>query len=177
MLHSFDTHEIVKNFISNGFKEKQAEVIVKAIAESRDNDFRHLATKANIAKLKLEVMGIRSEMLKIRSELIIKIESVESQLNSRIDGVESKIDAVESKLVAKIDAVENKLVAKIAAVENKLIAKIDNLDHRLSLEIAAVRTEIEKCKNEMLRWFIGISTTLGIAFITTMITCFKVYLS
>jgi len=61
MGHHFDTHSIVKRFVKSGIKESQAEEIVKAIAESREFDISHLATKADLHQ---EIGNLRADMLK-----------------------------------------------------------------------------------------------------------------
>jgi hypothetical protein len=42
---NFDTHESIKFFIGEGFKEKQAESVVKVVSKSRSFDFEKLATR------------------------------------------------------------------------------------------------------------------------------------
>jgi len=132
MHHSFDTHSAVKRFILSGLKEKQAEAIVQTtIYESRDYDLSNLATKADLI-------------------------GTEKKLDDRITGVEQRLDA-------KITAVEQKLDSKITAVEQKLDSKFTELSIDIAnvrIEVAQVRGEIEKSKNETLKWFIGIAITL-----------------
>jgi chromosome segregation ATPase len=142
MHHSFDTHSAVKRFILSGLKEKQAEAIVQTIYESRDYDLSNLATKADLI-------------------------GTEKKLDDRITGVEQRLDAkitgVEQRLDAKITAVEQKLDSKITAVEQKLDSKFTELSIDIAnvrIEVAQVRGEIEKSKNETLKWFIGIAITL-----------------
>ncbi len=142
MHHSFDTHSAVKRFILSGLKEKQAEAIVQTIYESRDYDLSNLATKADLI-------------------------GTEKKLDDRITGVEQRLDAkitgVEQRLDAKITAVEQKLDSKITAVEQKLDSKFTELSidiANVKIEVAQVRGEIEKSKNETLKWFIGIAITL-----------------
>jgi len=65
--------------------------------------------------------------------------------------------------MAKITAVEQKLDSKITAVEQKLDSKFTELSIDIAnvrIEVAQVRGEIEKSKNETLKWFIGIAITL-----------------
>jgi len=142
MHHSFDTHSAVKRFILSGLKEEQAEAIVQTIYESRDYDLSNLATKADLI-------------------------GTEKKLDDRITGVEQRLDAkitgVEQRLDAKITAVEQKLDSKITAVEQKLDSKFTELSIDIAnvrIEVAQVRGEIEKSKNETLKWFIGIAITL-----------------
>ena len=71
---TFDTHKYIKSLQESGFNEKQAEMLVKSLLESRDFDLSILATREQVAKLD----G--------------KIDKVESNLNAKIDKVESNLE-------------------------------------------------------------------------------------
>jgi predicted PurR-regulated permease PerM len=77
---TFDTHKYIKSLQESGFNEKQAEMLVKSLLESRDFDLSILATREQVAQLD----G--------------KIDKVESNLNAKIDKVESKIDALSNTI-------------------------------------------------------------------------------
>jgi hypothetical protein len=63
---NFDTHESIKFLMGKGFKETQAESIVKIVSTSREFDLSRLATKDQ-----LDMLGIalRAEMATIREEI------------------------------------------------------------------------------------------------------------
>ena len=71
---TFDTHKYIKSLQESGFNEKQAEMLVKSLLESRDFDLSILATREQVARLD----G--------------KIDMVESNLNAKIDKVESNLE-------------------------------------------------------------------------------------
>ena len=71
---TFDTHKYIKSLQESGFNEKQAEMLVKSLLESRDFDLSILATREQVAQLD----G--------------KIDKVESNLNAKIDKVESNLE-------------------------------------------------------------------------------------
>ena len=77
---TFDTHKYIKSLQESGFNEKQAEMLVKSLLESRDFDLSILATREQVAQLD----G--------------KIDKVESNLNAKLDKVESKIDALSNTI-------------------------------------------------------------------------------
>ncbi len=77
ILHSFDTYAIVKRFIEGGFKEKQAELIVSTLAESRDYDLNNLATKADIGEIKSSIRELEN---KLESKISIEIERVRGEI-------------------------------------------------------------------------------------------------
>jgi len=74
---TFDTHKYIKSLQESGFNEKQAEMLVKSLLESRDFDLSILATREQVSK--------------IESNLNAKIDKVESNLEKKIDNVETKI--------------------------------------------------------------------------------------
>ena len=63
---TFDTHKYIKSLQESGFNEKQAEMLVKSLLESRDFDLSILATREQVSK-------------------------IESNLEKKIDNVETKI--------------------------------------------------------------------------------------
>jgi hypothetical protein len=48
---NFDTHQFVKDLKKAGFKENQAEVIVRMLSKSREYDVAHLVTKEQLKDL------------------------------------------------------------------------------------------------------------------------------
>jgi phosphopantetheine adenylyltransferase len=75
---TFDTHKYIKSLQESGFNEKQAEMLVKSLLESRDFDLSILATREQVSK--------------IGTNLNAKIDKVESSLNAKIDKVESNLE-------------------------------------------------------------------------------------
>jgi hypothetical protein len=82
--HIFNTHEYIKALIKTSMKEKQAEILVKGLLESREYDFSRLATKdelmatkqelkAELAELKAEVSGIKVDILKWMIPLLFTV--------------------------------------------------------------------------------------------------------
>lgn len=91
---SFDTHVAVKELRELGFKEEQAEGVVKIIRRNNENSLAVLVTKGDLAQ-------------------------AVTILESKIGGVETKLSAelvrVETKLTGDLKSLEEKLVAKIAS--------------------------------------------------------------
>jgi hypothetical protein len=82
---TFDTHKYIKSLQESGFNEKQAEMLIKSLLESRDFDLSILATREQVAKLD-------GKIDKVESNLNAKIDKVESNLNAKIDKVESNLE-------------------------------------------------------------------------------------
>ena len=57
-----NTHEAYKQLVDAGVKEKAAETIIKVINEARESYFDRLATKEDIANIRLEMANIRTEI-------------------------------------------------------------------------------------------------------------------
>jgi hypothetical protein len=83
-MHSFDTHKYVKEFTKSGFKEVQAEMIVKSLLESREYDFSRLATKEQVASIEKDIGFIRQDMNKLatREHLIAMEERFMARLSA-----------------------------------------------------------------------------------------------
>jgi hypothetical protein len=52
---TFDRHIYIKKFIAKGMSEELAEDVTDAIRVSKDADFAHLATKADLRELELRI--------------------------------------------------------------------------------------------------------------------------
>jgi hypothetical protein len=59
-----DTHELVKRLTSVGFSGEQAEALTAAMRQGQDIDLSNLATKADLAALKVEMAEGKAEILK-----------------------------------------------------------------------------------------------------------------
>ena len=108
---TFDTHKYIKSLQESGFNEKQAEMLVKSLLESRDFDLSILATREQVSK--------------IESNLEKQISATREQV-TQLDG---KIDKVESNLNAKIDKVESNLEQKIIELKSEIKESISSIKH------------------------------------------------
>jgi hypothetical protein len=61
---ALDTHELVKRLTSVRFSGEQAEALTAAVRQSQDTDLSNLATKADLAALKVEMAEGKAEILK-----------------------------------------------------------------------------------------------------------------
>ncbi len=53
---TLDTHEIVKELTKAGFTEAQAEAVTRVVKKGQDIDIAHLATKADLAETKADLL-------------------------------------------------------------------------------------------------------------------------
>lgn len=69
IMHTFDTYKHIKELQATGFDERQAEVIVKSLFESRDYDVSKLATKEQVFVLEKDVKSIEKDVKSLRVEM------------------------------------------------------------------------------------------------------------
>ncbi len=108
---TFDTHKYIKSLQESGFNEKQAEMLVKSLLESRDFDLSILATREQVSKTEA---SLEKQISAIREQV------------TQLDG---KIDKVESNLNAKIDKVESNLEQKIIELKSEIKESISSIKH------------------------------------------------
>jgi len=154
-MENFDSYKQIKNLISTGIKEKQAEAIVETLYSSRSSEFANLATKdqLNMVEQRLQ-SGI--------DQLDIKIDQVKSDLNS-------KIDQVKSDLNNKIDQVEDRLNSKIDQVKSDLNNKIDQVEERLNNKIDVT---VKEAKLDIIKWVVGLFVTMMLTLIPMMLAIY-----
>ena len=99
---TFDTHKYIKNLQETGFNEKQAEMLIKSLLESRDFELSTLATREQLTKAELklqkEIFATRDQVTKVETKLEKQITNVESRLQKEISATREQITKVESKL-------------------------------------------------------------------------------
>jgi len=88
---TFDTHKYIKSLQESGFNEKQAEMLVKSLLESRDFDLSILATREQVAQLNGKIDKVESNLEKQISATREQVSKIESNLEKKIDNVETKI--------------------------------------------------------------------------------------
>ena len=100
---TFDTHKYIKSLQESGFNEKQAEMLVKSLLESRDFDLSILATREQVSKTEA---SLEKQISAIREQV------------ARLDG---KIDKVESNLEQNIIVLKSELKERISSIKHDMI--------------------------------------------------------
>ena len=107
---TFDTHKYIKSLQESGFNEKQAEMLVKSLLESRDFDLSILATREQVSKiesnLEKQISAIREQV----TQLDGKIDKVESNLEKKIIELKSEIIEVKSELKESISSIKHDML-------------------------------------------------------------------
>ena len=100
---TFDTHKYIKSLQESGFNEKQAEMLVKSLLESRDFDLSILATREQVSKTEA---SLEKQISAIREQV------------TQLDG---KIDKVESNLEQKIIELKSELKESISSIKHDML--------------------------------------------------------
>lgn len=79
-MQTFDTHKFIKEFQKAGFKEEQAETIVKILVETRNFDLDKLATKDQLQnveeRLSTKIHMMESSLIKWNIGTIIAVAGI-----------------------------------------------------------------------------------------------------
>ncbi len=70
MIGTLDTHELVEDLKASGFTDEQAEAVTRAVRLVQDLDVSNLATRTDIADVRLEIEKIRFEIAGLEARLI-----------------------------------------------------------------------------------------------------------
>jgi len=134
---SFDTHKYVKEFVSIGMPEPQAEAIIRLVHESKSNDFSKLATKDQVL-------------------------SLEQKLDSSVARLEQKIDSSVERLEQKIESYRNESKADIERLEQKMATKeeLSKLETQMVTLFKGLETQIAKQDSSQKAWMMGIFVSI-----------------
>lgn len=73
----FNTHEVFKQLVETGMKDKTAEKLVEVINQYRLTDFENLVTKQD---LKIEIADVKSALKDEITELKIKLNRIDDNI-------------------------------------------------------------------------------------------------
>jgi phosphopantetheine adenylyltransferase len=106
---TFDTHKYIKSLQESGFNEKQAEMLVKSLLESRDFDLSILATREQISEVKIEIAQLDSKFSKEISTIREQVSEVKSDLQKDIATTRQDVAEVKSELQQEIAATRDEI--------------------------------------------------------------------
>ena len=153
----FDTHQIVKNFISAGFTEQQAEAVTneqKRIIES------NLANKKDIAEVKRDIKELDAKLTREIAEVKREIKEVDAKLTKEIAEVKRDIKEVDAKLTREIKQLDAKLTREIKEVDAKLTKEIAQLGIDFKKDIQIQQNKIIFRLGSVMVIGIGVLATL-----------------
>ena len=95
---TFDTHKYIKSLQETGFNEKQAEMLIKSLLESRDFELSTLATREQVARVEKQIAQVESKLGKEISATREQVAKVEVKLGKEISATREQVAKVEAKL-------------------------------------------------------------------------------
>ena len=120
----FDTHRVIKRFISVGFTEEQAEVVCE---EQKEIIESNLATKQDITEIHFKIENLRQETKQDITEIHFKIEKLRQETKQDITEIYLKIESLK-KDISQIDF-------KIESLKQETKKDIENLKQETKKDI------------------------------------------
>ena len=84
--YNFDTYKYIKALVAQGMQEPQAEIIINSIADSREIDLSHLATREQISALekstKEQFIALKEQMATKEQLKDLEIKIVQSHAST-----------------------------------------------------------------------------------------------
>ena len=121
---TFDTHKYIKNLQETGFNERQAEVLVKSLLESRDFDLSILATREQVSKVKSdlqqEISATRAQIAEVKSDLQQEISQLDNKLSGEISATRAQIAEVKVDILKWMIPLMFTIIALVASLMIKL---------------------------------------------------------
>ncbi|GBC03462.1 hypothetical protein RclHR1_05130014 [Rhizophagus clarus] len=168
-LEYFDTNSFVERLEREGFTRQQSEAIMNSLSDVINNSLQSVTSeyvtksdtdksiytaKVDISKLKSELQVVeRSDfnMLKIENErLLTEIDKLKQKLNEEIKKTQGGV---------KLDI--NLEKGRIREETSSLELELTKTGTRIESEIAALRTQMETIKAQILQYMIGTLTGVG----------------
>jgi hypothetical protein len=104
MAATLDTLKVLKRLREGGLSEPQAEAVTDVLRDSREFDLTELATKSDIAGVRSEIAELRFEIVGVRSEMRSEVAGVRSEIRSEFAVLRAEMAALRSEMLARIEA-------------------------------------------------------------------------
>ena len=143
---AFDTHSFVKQLITTGFTEEQAETQVRLLSEIWENQ---LSTKADVAEVDRHVLELKQEIKALddkiettRADLKRDIKAMDTDLRKEIATLDSNLRrdlaAVETNLKRDTKELETNLKRDLKELETNFKHDLKELEYRMVIKTAAM---------------------------------------
>ena len=103
---ALDTYKAIKMLKEAGFDEPQAEAVVTTVGNAFDDT---VATKTDIAELRIEIQEIRTEIQEVRADLHAEIQEVRAEIRELEQRMTIKMGGFLAATIGLITAL-NKLI-------------------------------------------------------------------
>lgn len=143
IMHTFDTHKHIKELQATGFDERQAEVIVKSLFESRDYDVSKLATKEQVFVLEKDVKSIEKDVKTIEKD----VRAIEKDVKSLRVEMREGFQCIYKEMKNFATKDELQMLRTELRTEMKNFVTKDEF-------YSYVKSETTAVKNDILKWMI-----------------------
>ncbi|MEI6187774.1 MAG: hypothetical protein WCP46_04650 [Alphaproteobacteria bacterium] len=143
IMHTFDTHKHIKELQATGFDERQAEVIVKSLFESRDYDVSKLATKEQVFVLEKDVKSIEKDVKAIEKD----VRAIEKDVKSLRVEMREGFQCIYKEMKNFATKDELQMLRTELRTEMKNFVTKDEF-------YSYVKSETTAVKNDILKWMI-----------------------
>jgi uncharacterized protein YicC (UPF0701 family) len=152
---SFDTHKYVKEFVSIGMPEPQAEAIIRLVHESKNNDLSKLSTRDQVLLLEQK---LDSSVVRLEQKLDSSVVRLEQKIDSSVERLEQKIESYRNESKADIERLEQKLDSSVVRLEQKMATKeeLSRLETQMVTLFKGLETQIAKQDSSQKAWMMGI---------------------
>jgi hypothetical protein len=126
---AFDTLRLSEELRASGFTDEQARGLSFALREVEDSALQDLATKEDIRLIRSEILVVRSEMATKAdvAKLEVEIKSLETSTKSDLQLLKSEIKSLETSTKSDLQLLEAKLKAESERLELRLTVKLGAL--------------------------------------------------
>lgn len=115
-----DTLAVLKRLTASGFSEAQAEAVVEAIGDVRDDLATRADMQAQSAEFRVEMAALRSDMQAdmrtLRSDMQTQMAELRSDMQTQMADFRSDMAALRSDMQSDMQALELRLTIRIGAV-------------------------------------------------------------
>ena len=131
---------------------KRLGVVETSVAEIRvklDTVLPHLATKADVQAVRVEVGSLRADMNAMETRLVGGAGALETKLTSAAG-------TLETKFTNAMGSLETRMVGAMGALENRMVTAMGALETRM----AAMETRMVAREKRSLMWMVGTAISL-----------------
>lgn len=133
-----DTLAVVKRLTASGFSEAQAEAVVEAIGDVRDD----LATRADLqaqsAEFREEMAALRADMQADRAEFRADMATLRSDMQAQMAALRSDMQTEKAEFRSDMAKLRSDMQAEMAAHRSDMQSDLQALELRLTIRLGAV---------------------------------------
>jgi hypothetical protein len=114
---AFDTLKFTRKLESVGVARDHAIGIAEALADVQQESVQNLATKDDIAAVRVEIQQVRVEIQQVRTELLGEIQQVRTELLGEIQQLRTEVFGEIAKLRSEMKEMELRMTIKLGMMQ------------------------------------------------------------